>query len=411
MAAQIFIGLEHRSELLRRLAVVFADELRLKIVAELYMREMSPSKFFSEFGGGSISRVDRHFKRLAEQGWLRPVREVSGGHHRGGTEHFYRATELAIFDHETWAMLPYSLRAAFSWTILKQMGERWREAVEWGSFNSQPRQRASLLTVLVDQEGWDNVRRAIDNQFVACFNEQVDTRLRTAHTGETPMLATVALMGFESPMNEDGQRCGPELATLCRDPSLPFPWRVSKLLADDRCMQILVAANRGSISAKTIGSIHGGDIRAIRSRLKLLEEIGWLKKVGEKTGGKRRGAVEKFYRAAAPMLGTEAPWNTSSSIKETPAWQLFEEIAELAITAMQAGTFDARPDRHASWSLLRLDQQGWENITADLEVLRSFILTEQRLAKERMAKSGEAAMCMSIVGAAFKSPAQSWLPL
>jgi hypothetical protein len=410
MAAQVFIGLEQRSEYLQRLSVVYTDELRLKIVTELYQREMSPSKFFVEFGGGSVSRVDRHFKRLAKHGWLRPTRKESGGMLRGATENYYRATELAIFDHETWPMLPYSLRAAFSWTSVKQMGERWREAAECGTAAPQSKKSHGHITMLVDQEGWDNVRRAIDNQFVACFNEQVDARLRIAHTGAKPLLATAAFLGFESPMSDDDHP-GPELATLSRDPGLPFPWRFSKVLADALCMKILVAANREAISAKTFRAIHGGDIRAIRNRLKRLEGLGWLAKVSEKTGGKRRGAVEKFYRAAAPILDSEDTWKVPRSVKASPMWQAFEEIATSAVAAIRAGTFDQRPDRHTSWSLLRLDRQGLESIVASMEALRSFILDEQRRARDRMAESGEKAICMTIVATIFESPAQARIAL
>jgi hypothetical protein len=46
VAAKIWTGIRSRAEHLRRLSVVFAVELRLKIVTELYMREMSPKQFF-----------------------------------------------------------------------------------------------------------------------------------------------------------------------------------------------------------------------------------------------------------------------------------------------------------------------------------------------------------------------------
>ena len=68
---KIWIGTRKHAEHLRRLAVVFAVPLRLKIVTELYQREMSPTQFYKEFGGGSVSRVTKHFERLRATGWLR----------------------------------------------------------------------------------------------------------------------------------------------------------------------------------------------------------------------------------------------------------------------------------------------------------------------------------------------------
>lgn len=94
---------------LQRLAVVYAAEVRKQMLSQLFMRDMSPTQFHGEFGGGSVSRVDRHVQALAGGGWAMLVEEKSGGQRRGGIEHFYRATEQAAIDGPTWAQLP-SLR-------------------------------------------------------------------------------------------------------------------------------------------------------------------------------------------------------------------------------------------------------------------------------------------------------------
>lgn len=62
-----------------RMAKVFAEPLRIKILAELNRQDMSATQFFEEFGGGSVTRVSRHFKVLSEYGWLAKVGEKSGG--------------------------------------------------------------------------------------------------------------------------------------------------------------------------------------------------------------------------------------------------------------------------------------------------------------------------------------------
>ena len=78
--------------------------VRIEIVTEAYMREMSPKVFFDEFGGGSLSRVSQHFEKLAAGEWLWLERTETGGRRRGGVEHFYRAKELVIFEDEAWAV-------------------------------------------------------------------------------------------------------------------------------------------------------------------------------------------------------------------------------------------------------------------------------------------------------------------
>ena len=389
MAAKIWVGIKSRAAHLRRLSVVFAIELRLKIVTELYMREMSPKQFHEEFGGGSISRVTSNFEKLGEHGWLRLIRsEGPGGKRRGGVEHFYRATELAFCDQETWALLPYSIRVAFSWNSFKQIAARLREAMEAGVFD--PSRNLTFTTLFLDELGWTEVIEAISTQFVLLFEEQTDAGLRMHHSGEQPIRASVVQIAFESPMRGVG-RAGPSLVEG-REPLVPFPVRLSKVFADEISMQIIEETNRREMSAPLFHAEHGGDtVEGIRRRFKKLAEIGWLKQVRRQTGGRRRGAIEKFYRAAGPAIfdNHSGPWaKVPSSLRQTNNWKTFEQLSAQVKEAMKLGTFDARDDSCLAWSLIQLDQEGWEKVTAELDTLLVFIFEEQDRAKARMKKSG-----------------------
>jgi len=409
MAAKVWTGLKSRREYLRRLSIVYSVELRQKIVTELYMRVMSPKQFFGEFGGGSLPRVAKNFERLERTGWLRRVRtEGPGEERRGGVECFYRATELAIFDYDTWPLLPYSLRVAFSWTMRKQLAERWRDAMQKMTFDARRGRHRSCTSALLDRQGWKRVNAATDGVFVSLFEEQADVRLRTAHSGEKPFVATVALLEFESPAR-GSQPVGPSLVEARTDSLAPFWQRLSKVIADEICMQIVAEANRRMVSAPQFyrefrGELGSVGVEGVRRRFKKLAETSWLAVVDEQSGGRRRGATEYFYRATAPAFGDEDPWEVPASIEDTPSWRVFERFAKLAKEAMRAGTFDARVDRYATWSLLLLDRQGWEKVTAALEELRRLVLAEQERAKARMKKSGEKPIPTTVLLAAFESP-------
>jgi hypothetical protein len=409
MAAKVWTGLESRRQYLRRLSVVFAVELRQKIVTELYMREMSPSEFHEEFGGGSLSRVTKNFERLERTGWLRRVRsEGPGGKRRGGVEHFYRATELAIFDYETWPLLPYSLRIAFSWATVKQLAERWREAMAGGTFDARPERHRSCTSLLLDQQGWNRVNAAMDGLFFSLFEEQTDARLRAFHSGEELFTATVALLAFESPM-AGSEPVGPTLIEARNDSPALFSPRLSKVIADEICTQIVAEANRRPISVtqfhREFGEVLGSiGVDAVRRRFKMLAAIDWLKIVDETSGGRRRGATEYFYRATGPAILDEDPWEAPASIEDPRSWAVFERFSELAKAAMRAGTFDARVDRYATWSLLRLDRKGWEKVTTAVEDLHALALAEQECAKARMKESGEKPVPTTVLLAAFESP-------
>lgn len=404
-------SVEARQAYLRRLAIVFADDLRSKIVRELYLREMSPKQFYEEFGGGSLTRVDQHFKKLAEHGWLRLVRsEGPDSRRRGGVEHFYRATDLAIIDDETWALVPYSVRVWMGWrTVFKTLAERVREALDANTLDARPESHLSCTTMNLDQLGWERVIGAVNALFESTFEEQADSRLRIWHTGERPMVATVALAAFESPARPPlapSPRTTPELVRAPKEPQAPFPYRVSRVLGDDLSRKILAEANVREISAPLFhGEIGGDSIEIIRRRFKALEKAGWLLQVREKTGGRRRAGRELFYRATGPTICDNEGWAILPlSIQPSASWEAFGRLADLVKKSIDAGTFDARLDMHLSWSVLRLDQQSWESIARRIDELLTFILKEKVRSEARLAGSTETPIPTTIGLGAFESP-------
>ncbi len=395
---------------LRRMSVVFAVRLRMKILAELYMREMSPTRFYEEFGGGSISRVTRNFERLAEWGWLEYIRkEGPGGKRRGGVEHFYRATELAYFDGETWASLPYSIRVAFSWNIFRGIAERLRVAIAAGWVEPGSKGDLTGESVSLDGVGWTNVIDAVQKHFDRSFEEQKAATLRIARSGEEAIRASVVHIAFE-PATGAGAGA-PHLVEGREEPIVPLPVRLSKVLADEVSMRIVEEANTRDISATQFHAEVGGDsVAAIRRRFKKLAKVLLLTEVDARTGGRRRGATEKFYRATGPAIFAvkNGPWaDVPESVDSTATWRRFEDLSAAIKEAMRQGTFDAREDSCLAWSLLQLDREGWEAVTDDLESLRRFVDEEQKRAAKRMAKSGEPPVEMVIALAAFKSPKES----
>jgi hypothetical protein len=185
-----------------RLAKVFADPLRMKILAECNMRELSPKAFFEEFGDDSentLSRIYRAFEVLIEYDWLYRVRTETGGRRRGAVEHFYRATGVAVFDETTWPDVPASLKAVVSWNILKTFSKQVKEAMEAGTMDAREDRHFTWSPLRLDRQGWETVIAWLDAIFYFLSEEQEDANARMAETGEEPIPMTVALAAFESP--------------------------------------------------------------------------------------------------------------------------------------------------------------------------------------------------------------------
>lgn len=397
---------EQRLAYLRRVAIVFSADIRIKIVSELFQREMSAKQFFEQFGGGSITRVDRHFKRLAQHGWLRHVRsEGPDSQRRGSREHFFRAPELAILDNESWSLLPYSVRVATSWRTFRTLGGRVEDAAAAETLDARPEGSFSCDDVVIDEPGWVAVVGAVDSYFETMFEEQADARLRMFHSGERSMSATVALAAFESPCSDprlSDRRSTPCLVPAPAESTMPFYRRLSKVMGDDLSLAILAEANSREISAPILTAKIGADYQWIRRRVRGLEESGWLLRVGEE---RRLNASELFYRATVPAFSEEEGRVVAEdSTKSVPGCDAFRRLRSAAKEAILGGTFEARVDNHLSWSGLCLDQQGWENVANGLSRLRSFLHAEHGRAQDRLSSSGGPTVAMTVGLGAFESP-------
>lgn len=402
MAARVFVSSESLRERRRRLSVVFSIELRLKIVTELYMRALGATQFFREFGGGSPSRVSKNFRRLEEAGWLRYVGEAPGVSGRG-TEKLYRATELAFFDTETWAQLPYSMRVASSWSIVNQIAPRLREAIA----ASNPAEHLGLTreVLWLDDLSWERVIEALNQKFVALYEHQQDAKLRAMQSGEPLLRADVFLIGFEVPQVEVGL-AGAGLPVIHREPLMPFHERLGRVLADEACFRIVSELNQRKMTVLRFHrefhqELDNIGLRSVARRFEMLEEIKWLAVVGKLN---RQGRTEPLYRATTPAFedlfagpDRDEPGDHAEQLEN------FERLCDEARDSMRAGIFDTRTDRHVAWCLLNLDRCAFEQVLSELDALQKFLKAEQVQAGKRLARSGEEPIAMSVNLAAFQS--------
>jgi hypothetical protein len=98
----------------------------------------------------------------------------------------------------------------------------------------------------------------------------------------------------------------------------------------------------------------------------------------------RRGAIEHHYRALTrPFLDdddwAQLPPSARKAVSNTVLTKALTDVR----SAVAAGTFDDRADRHLSYSALLLDEQGWRSLIDRMNELLDWAIEEQAAAAGR----------------------------
>lgn len=350
-----------------KLGAVYADSLRLTIVTELFMREMSAREFFEVVGGSSYDSVRKHFAKLERYRWIRRVRQRVSG--RGRPEWVYRTTEQALIDEETWAEIPLSMRDAFTLQLMQQLSERLGIALEGGTFGMAEQVFSVLSPVRVDEAGWQAGLRALGACLVALEQEQCDAKVRLAEHCVQPTLMIVALAGFESPGAEPPPaRNALPTSALQLDIEIPWTIRLAKVFGDPTSLAIVRELNDAPLSPSGLWEQIGQSSKqSYDRRCKVLTELGWIAPIGEASGGPRRGAREVFYRATLPAVSLDHAWAIiPPNLRVGEGWETYRRLCELVFKSVRSGTFNRRVGRHLTWQPLLLDQLGCHRVTQTL---------------------------------------------
>ena len=355
-----------------RIGVLYAHPIRMRINTVLYRREMSPTQWLEEFGGGSYGKVLGHFKALEKIGWLRKVRSRKDVAGRGRTRDLYRATELPVIDDETWAELPLSIQVAFTARCMRHLGERIGDAFARGAVDARGNSDRlfSCRSVRLDDLGWESAMAILREGFFSLAQEQLDAKVRLDDSPDPGRLMTIALAGFESPCPGKAPRPGTAGSEehfplrLGDSGDLPLSTRMAKVFGDPLMLQILKELQFRDMSPSQLkAKVGGASPQAFDRRCKTLTELGWLVRLG-------RGADSPLvlYRAAGPEAFDADLWGgIPVAAKQAPSWPVFDEFCQKAEEALRQGSFNARPNRHVTWCTFLLDERGWLQVTHALK--------------------------------------------
>jgi DNA-binding transcriptional ArsR family regulator len=143
----------------------------------------------------------------------------------------------------------------------------------------------------------------------------------------------------------------------------------------------------------------------VYGHFRTLEECGCIELIEKKTGGRRRGGVEHFYRATQRTLFDQSSWpSLPASAKQQMTGAAFTTYVDRVVEAISTGTIDSRPDRHFTWSPGYFDERAWSETIQDLELVFERLPERMAEAATRIAKGGEVSIPVTIALACFESP-------
>lgn len=176
--------------------------------------------------------------------------------------------------------------------------------------------------------------------------------------------------------------------------------RLAKSIGHDVRIDVLRILNERVASPKELARAMEEGLSHISFHIKVLRDYGCIELVKTEP---RRGAVEHYYRAVTwPFVSDEEARKLPRATREKVSITVLQAIVGEAAGALQAGTFDSRPDRHVSWAPMRLDEEGWREMMAlQAETLERTEEIKTRNAK-RLSGSGEAGMSVIVAMMGFE---------
>ncbi len=180
--------------------------------------------------------------------------------------------------------------------------------------------------------------------------------------------------------------------------------RVAKALANSQRVEILAVLSHRRISPVGYVREYGGKLPSVAYHFKVLEAYECVELAETH---KRRGALEHVYRCSKrPLLG-DGDWKLlPKSIRAGITGAILHDFIGRASLAIEEGTFDAREDRHFTWTPLAVDETGWRETTKLLASTLAKLEKIEAKSNARLAKSGKESVPITVALAGFESPAE-----
>jgi DNA-binding transcriptional ArsR family regulator len=188
-----------------RLATAMSHPTRLHAMKILVERTATPKEIAVELDQ-PLNNVGYHIKVLKRLGCI----ELVGVEPAGGgrvTEHFYRATQHAVFDADMWDQLGEKEKLDVVATIMRLISEDLNDAMAAGTFYDPDDNHISRTSIAVDRTGWKEVTDILDRALADLLEvpEAVADRAANAAVEVETFPATTEIIQFRSPFPKESR--------------------------------------------------------------------------------------------------------------------------------------------------------------------------------------------------------------
>lgn len=188
-------GDRHAGLVDQRLAKALSHPLRARVLAILNERVASPNEI-ADILEERLPNVSYHVRALVD---LECIELVRTAQRRGAIEHYYRAVRRPFFSDRDWKRLPRSGRQAIADVGLQLIWEDVSSAIEGDTFEARPDRHLSLVLHTVDEQGWGELRDALNRVLEDAERIAKHSSERLAKTGEDGIPTRLVLMHFQVP--------------------------------------------------------------------------------------------------------------------------------------------------------------------------------------------------------------------
>ena len=192
------------------------------------------------------------------------------------------------------------------------------------------------------------------------------------------------------------------MAAMTKGKQTSVDQRLVKALGHAIRVQALTILNERVASPNEIARELGENLSQVSYHVKVLRNNECIELVKTKP---RRGAVEHYYRATARASLMDLEFEQlPPSVRKSLSATLLQNVVEDATEAIKTGTFDARDDRHLSWTPVILDEEGWDEANQVLSDALQGILKVQTNSAARLSESDLAGFSATMTIMGYEAP-------